>query len=74
MPSYKFAVPADHRRWSHDQHDLAESSTIEGAREHCQDRPIRRGESRAVNLALQNQDLVAKSENLGVTLVARHQQ
>jgi len=74
VPGDETAVPADHRRWSHDQHDLAESSTIESSREHCQDRPIRRGEPRTVNLALQDEDLVAKGENLCVTLVAGHQQ
>ena len=37
--------------------------------EYCQDRPVCRGELRSVDLPLEHEDLMAKGENLGVTLV-----
>ncbi len=67
-------VPADHGGGLHDQHNLAESSTIERPREHSEHSSVGRCELRAVDLALQDQDLMAKSENLSVTLVAGYQQ
>jgi len=68
------AVPADHGRRSHNQHDLAQSSAIECPRQHGEDRPVGRREPRPIDLALQHQDLMAKSQDLCVALVAGHQQ
>ncbi len=66
----------DRRRggWVGDQHHAPEPLSIEGAREHGQDRPVGRAEPGPVDLSLQNVNLVAEGEDLSVTLVARHQQ
>ena len=59
----------------HDQHDLARVLDDRRlATSNGQDRPIRRSELRAVDLSLQHQDLVAKSESFCVVAVAGHQQ
>ena len=74
MAGYKFAVPADHCGRFHDQHDLAQSSAVEGTRQHGQDRPVRRGEPGVFDLSLEDKDLMAKGENFCVTLVTGHEQ
>ena len=43
-------------------------------REHGQDGPVRRGEPRPLDLSLQDENLMAKGEDLGVTLVTGYQQ
>lgn len=67
-------VPTDHRRWSRDQHDLAQSSAIECPREQGEHGAVGGSELRAIDLSLQDEDLVAKSEDLGITLVTGHEQ
>jgi hypothetical protein len=67
-------VPADHRRRSHDQHHVVETSPAERLRKEGEHGLVARCELRAVDLALRDEDLVSKSENLCVTLVAGHQQ
>ncbi len=74
VPGDEAAVPADHRRRSHDQHHVVETSPVERLRKEGEHGPVARCELRAVDLALQDEDLVSKSENLCVTLVAGHQQ
>ncbi len=67
-------VPAEHGGRFHDQHHASESRPVEGSREHSEDGPVGRGEPGTLVLSLQHQDLMAKGEDLGVTLVAAHQQ
>jgi len=67
-------VPADHGGWFHDQRDLAQSSVTGCPRQHGQDGPVGGREPRPLDLSLLHQDLVAKSENFCVALIARHQQ
>lgn len=74
VPGDEASVPADHRGGFHDQHDLTQSSAIERQREHRKHCPVGRCELRAVDLSLQDQDLMAKSQDLSVALVASHQQ
>ena len=52
----------------------SEPAPVEGTRQHGQDRPVGRGEPRSLDLALEDEDLMAKSEDLGVTLVTGHEQ
>jgi hypothetical protein len=68
------AVPSDHGCRSHDQEHLAESASVEHAGEGGEDRAIRVGESGPVDLALQDQDLLAQSEDLRVTLITGREQ
>lgn len=68
------SVPADHGGGLDDQHDAVEPATVEGTRQHAQDRPVRRGEPRSLNLPLEHEDLMAKREDLGVTLVTGHEE
>lgn len=74
MVGNEASVPADHGGWFHDQHDLAQSSAIECPRQYGQDGPVGRREPRPIDLSLQHEDLVAKSENFCVAAVAGHQQ
>ncbi len=67
-------MPADHGGWLGGQHHAPEPLSIEGAREHGEDGPVGTGEPGTLDLSLQHQDLMTKGENLGVTLVAEHQQ
>ncbi len=67
-------MPADHGGRFHDKKDLAQSSAIECPRQHGQDRSVGRRERWPIDLALQHEDLVAKSEDLCLALVAGHQQ
>ena len=61
------------RRRFHYQQHATEPWPVKGTRKHGQDRPVRRAETRPVDLSLQHQDLVAKSEDLSVTPVTGHQ-
>ncbi len=54
--------------------DGCEPRPGEPTRQHRQDGPISRCEGGALDLVLQYQDLMAKSEDLCITLVTRHQQ
>ncbi len=67
-------MPADHGGRFDDQHHASEPRPIKGSRQQSEDGSVRRGEPGAVNLPLQHQDLMAKSDDLGVTLAATHQQ
>ena len=53
---------------------VAEGRPVEGLSEHGQDRPVCRSEPGMLDLALQDQDLMAKGEDLRVTLVTGHEQ
>jgi hypothetical protein len=70
----KAAVPADHRGGLHDQHHAVELLAVEGTRQHAQDRPVCRGEPRPLDLPLEDEDLMAEGEDLGVALVTGHEQ
>jgi len=67
---YEAAVPAEHGLGSHDQEHFGESAAIEGAGEHRQDRPVGLAELGAIDLSLQDRDLVAQCEDLRVSIVA----
>ena len=68
------SVPADHGGGFDDQHHLAETAPLEGTREHGEDGPVGGCESWSFDLSLQNEDLMAKGEDLCVTLVTGHEQ
>jgi len=51
-----------------------QASLVERPRQEREHGPIQRCELRAIDLSSQNQDLMTKSENLGVTTIAGHQQ
>ena len=68
------AVPSDHGGGFDDQHHGCESGPVEGGREHGQDGPIGGCESGTVDLSLQHEDLMSKSKDFGVTLVAGHEE
>ena len=68
------SVPADHGGRFHDQHHTGKPLPVERTREHGQDGPVRRGEPRPLDLSLQDENLMAKGEDLGVTLVTGYQQ
>ena len=74
MAGHEAPVSADHGGWFHDQHHGCESVPVEGMRDHGQDGPVGGRESGPVDLSLQNQDLMAKGEDLGVTFVTGHQE
>jgi len=68
------SVPADHGGGLDDQHHTAEACPVERTRQQGQDRPVRRREPGMLDLALQDQDLMAKGEDLRVTLVTGHEE
>lgn len=74
MPGDESPVPADDGRWLHDQEHLIQALAIEHPRQDREDRPISLGEPRSRDPALQDEDLVAESEDLGVTVVAGSEQ
>jgi len=63
------SVPTDHRRGADDQEHLRETASVEHGGEHGEDRSVRLWELCSVDLALQYEDLVAQSEDLGVSPV-----
>ena len=70
----KASVPADHRGGFDDQHHAVETATVERTRKHRKDGPIGGCESGSLDLSLQHEDLMTKSQDLGVSLVTGHQQ
>ena len=66
------AVPADHGCGFDDQHHAVEPATLEGTRQDGQDRAVGRREPRALDLALEHEDLMAKGQDLGVSLVTAY--
>ena len=74
MAGDEVSVPADHGGRFHDQHHTGKPLPVERTREHGQDGPVRRGEPRPLDLSLQDENLMAKGEDLGVTLVTGCQQ
>jgi hypothetical protein len=72
--SYETAVPANHCRRFHDQHHLVEAAPVERPREYGEYGPVGGGEPRPIDLSLQDQDLMAKGEDLCVTSITGHQQ
>lgn len=70
VSSDEVLMPTQNGRWLHDQHHLVESCPGEGCGQYCQDGPVGFGEPGTCDLALQNKDLVAQSENLSVAFVA----
>lgn len=67
-------VPTDHGCWLHDQEHVVQTAAGEHGRKHGEDCPIDFSEPRSSNLALQDQDLVAEGEDLGVTRIAGGEQ
>jgi len=68
------AVPADHRLGLHDQHDLRQTRPYKRGGQDGEDRAVRVGEARPIELSLQHQDLMAQGEDLCVALVASREQ
>ncbi len=52
-------MPANHGGGLHDQHYGRETRPVEGARQHGQDRSVRRSEPGALDPALEHHDLMA---------------
>lgn len=67
-------MPTDHSGRFHDQHHTPEPLPIERTRKYGQDRPVRGSEPGAIDLSLQNVNLVAKSEDLSITPVTGYQE
>lgn len=64
------SVPGDHRCWAHDQQRPTLSSSVHHGGEQSEDRPVRLVELRTFDLALQHEDLMSESQDLGVAWVA----
>ena len=67
-------MPADHGGQLDGQHHAVEPATVEGTRQQGQDRPISGYEFWPIDLSLENEDLMAKSQDLRVSPVAGHEQ
>ena len=63
-------MPPEHRVGFHDQEHLAAPATIEHSGQDREDRPVSLGEVDPVDLALQNEDLMAYGQDLGVALAS----
>jgi len=74
VPGDESAVPAEHCVGSHDQQHLPEPAPVEHRGQHREDGSVGLGEPQPIDLTLQDQDLVAESENLSVALVTRGEQ
>ena len=74
MAGDEVTVPADHGGGLDDQHHATETRPVEGTRQHGQDRPVSGYESWPIDLSLENEDLMAKSQDLRVSFVAGHEQ
>jgi len=68
------AVPTNDGRGPDDQEHLGEPSTVQRSGDRGEDRAVRFGEPGSGDLTLQDQDLVAEGEDLGVTLIASREQ
>ena len=63
-------MPADHGGGLDDQHHRLEASPVKGPGQQGEDGSVGGSEARPIDLSLQNKDLMAQREDLGVTLVA----
>ena len=66
-------MPADHRRRLHDQHHPNQTSPIEATRQQGEDGPVSGSKAGPLNLSLQDEDLMAQRENLGVLAITTYQ-
>ena len=67
------SVPPDDGGRLDDQHDAVEPATVEGTRQYGQDRSVCRSEPWSLDLSLEDEDLMAKRQDLGVTLVTGYE-
>ena len=67
-------MSADHGGGLDDQHHSVEASPVEGPGQQGENGSVGGSETRPVRLPSQDEDLVAQGEDLGVTLVAAHQE
>lgn len=67
-------MPADDGGRLHDQEHLPQTGPVDHGRQHREDGAVRLGEDWSGDLALQDEDLVAQGEDLGVALVAGGEQ
>lgn len=68
------AMPADDGGRLHDQEHFPQARPVDGGGQHGEDGAVVLGEARSGDLALQDKDLVAQGEDLGVALVAGGEQ
>jgi len=68
------SVPADHCRRPHDQQRSAASGSVHHGCEQHKDRSIGLVEAWPIDLALQHEDLMAQSQDLGITGVTAGEQ
>ncbi len=73
MASDKPPVPTQHGLWTNDQKRGPLAGTLHRRGENSKDRPVGVGELWPADLALQDEDLVAESENLGVARITRRE-
>jgi hypothetical protein len=72
---HEASMIGEHRAWStHTAEYRARTRPVEGTRQHGEDRAVSGCESWAIELSLENEDLMAKSQDLRVSLVAGHHQ
>ena len=71
---HQASVPADHGRRFYDQHHPLEVSPVKGPGQQGENGSVGGSEARPINLSLQNKDLMAQRQDLGVTLVTAHHQ
>jgi hypothetical protein len=71
---HEAAMPGQHGLRLNDQEHLAESGTVEHLGEHAEHEPVAVGEPRTGHLPLEDEDLVTKGQDLGVTTVAAREE
>ena len=67
-------MPTQNGRWLHDEHHLVQPCPGERCGQYRQDGPVGFGETGPLDLSFQNKDLVAQSEDLGVTFITGGEQ
>ncbi len=70
MPGDESAVPPNNGGRSDDEEHLGEPMTVDGLRQHGEDRAVGLAEAWAADLTLQDQDLMPQSEDLGIASIA----
>ncbi len=72
VASHEAPVPADHGGRFHDQHHPLEVSPVKGPGQQGENGSVGGSEARPINLSLQNKDLMAQGENLGVLAITAY--
>ena len=70
MPGDESAVPPNNGGGSDDEEHLGEPMTVDGLRQHGEDRAVGLAEPWTADLTLQHQHLMPQSEDLGIASIA----